>query len=111
MFRTRTGEATVEVQDWSVLSKAVRGLPEKWHGLTDVEARFRQRYLDLIANEDSRRIAVMRSKSISVLRRFMDGRGFMEVETPMLVQVPRRGYRPPRSPPTTTPSTATSTCG
>ena len=53
VFRTRTGEATVEVQDWTVLSKAVRGLPEKWHGLTDVEARFRQRYLDLIANEDS----------------------------------------------------------
>ena len=54
VFRTRTGEATVEVEDWTVLSKAVRGLPEKWHGLTDVEARFRQRYLDLITNEESR---------------------------------------------------------
>ncbi len=95
VFRTRTGEATVEVADWSVLSKAVRGLPEKWHGLTDVEARFRQRYLDLIANEDSRRIAVMRSKAISALRRFMDGRGFMEVETPMLVQVPAGGTARP----------------
>ena len=95
MFRTRTGEATVEVEDWTVFSKAVRGLPEKWHGLTDVEARFRQRYLDLIANEDSRRIAVMRSRAISVLRRFMDGRGFMEVETPMLVQVPAGGTARP----------------
>ena len=95
VFRTRTGEATVEVEDWTVLSKAVRGLPEKWHGLTDVEARFRQRYLDLIANEESRRIAVMRSKAISVLRRFMDGRGFMEVETPMLVQVPAGGTARP----------------
>ncbi len=95
VFRTRTGEATVEVEDWTVLSKAVRGLPEKWHGLTDVEARFRQRYLDLIANEESLRIAVMRSKAISVLRRFMDGRGFMEVETPMLVQVPAGGTARP----------------
>ena len=95
VFRTRTGEATVEVEDWTVLSKAVRGLPEKWHGLTDVEARFRQRYLDLIANEESLRIAVMRSRAISVLRRFMDGRGFMEVETPMLVQVPAGGTARP----------------
>ena len=78
-----------------MLSKAVRGLPEKWHGLTDVEARFRQRYLDLVANEDSRRIAVMRSRAISALRRFMDGRGFMEVETPMLVQVPAGGTARP----------------
>ncbi len=95
VFRTRTGEVTVEVQDWVVLSKAVRGLPEKWHGLTDVEARFRQRYLDLIANEDSRRIAVMRSRALASLRRFMDGRGFMEVETPMLVQVPAGGSARP----------------
>ena len=79
----------------TVLSKAVRGLPEKWHGLTDVEARFRQRYLDLIANEESRRIAVMRSRAISALRRFMDSRGFMEVETPMLVQVPAGGTARP----------------
>lgn len=95
VFRTRTGEATVEVGEWTVLSKSMRGLPEKWHGLTDVEARFRQRFLDLIANEDARRIAVMRSKTIRALRRFMDERGFMEVETPMLVHVPAGGTARP----------------
>ncbi len=95
VFRTRTGEATIEVQEWTVLSKSIRTLPEKWHGLSDTEARFRQRYLDLIANDDARRIAVMRSKMISALRRFMDGRGFMEVETPILVQVPAGGTARP----------------
>lgn len=95
VFRTRTGEATIEVQEWTVLSKSIRNLPEKWHGLTDVEARFRQRYLDLISNEDARRIAIMRSRMISALRRFMDGRGFMEVETPILVQVPAGGSARP----------------
>ena len=87
VFRTRTGEITLEVQEFSVLCKSLRPLPEKWHGLTDVETRFRQRYLDLIANEAVRHIAVMRSRIVGSVRRFMDGRGFMEVETPVLVPV------------------------
>ena len=87
MLRTRTGEVTLEVQTFEVLSKSVRPLPEKWHGLRDVEIRYRQRYLDLISNEDARRLAVMRSRVSTEMRRFMDGRGFMEVETPILVSV------------------------
>ena len=87
LFRTRTGEITVEVRELTLLCKSLRPLPEKWHGLTDVEIRFRQRYLDLIANEEARRIAVMRSRAISSMRRFMDDRGFLEVETPILVSV------------------------
>ena len=87
LFRTRTGEVTVEVRELTLLCKSLRPLPEKWHGLTDVEIRFRQRYLDLISNEEARRIALMRSRAVSSLRRFMDNRGFMEVETPVLVPV------------------------
>lgn len=94
-MRTKTGEATIEVKSWLVLSKSVRPLPEKWHGLTDTEQRFRQRYLDLISNEEARRVAVLRSKTISALRRYMDGRGFMEVETPVLVNVPTGGTAKP----------------
>ena len=84
LFRTRTGEITVEVKSWSFLSKALRPLPEKWHGLKDVETRYRQRYLDLIANEDARRVFTIRTRAISSLRRFLDGREFLEVETPVL---------------------------
>ena len=87
VMRTRTGEATVEATTLTVLSKALRPLPEKWHGLADTEVRFRQRYLDLIANDDAQRVAVMRSKIVSSMRRFLDGLGFMEVETPVLVPV------------------------
>ena len=87
LFRTRTGEITVEVQQMTVLCKSVRPLPEKWHGLSDVEIRYRQRYLDLIANDEARNIALLRSKTTSTMRRFMDGRGFVEVETPILVPV------------------------
>lgn len=97
VFRTRTGEPTIEVHRWTMLSKSIRSLPEKWHGLTDVEARFRQRYLDLIANEEARGAAVMRSRMIRAVRRFMDARGFMEVETPILVQVPAGGAARPFS--------------
>lgn len=97
VFRTRTGEPTVEVERWAMLSKSIRSLPEKWHGLNDVEARFRQRYLDLIVNEGARRAAVMRSQMIRAVRRFMDARGFMEVETPILVQVPAGGAARPFS--------------
>ena len=91
VFRTRTGEVTLEVEQWSLLCKSLKPLPEKWHGLSDVEARYRQRYLDLIANEDARRVAVQRSRLVSSMRRFMDGRGFMEVETPVLVSVAAGG--------------------
>ena len=87
LFRTRAGEVTVDVRDFSLLSKSLRPLPEKWHGLTDIELRFRQRYLDLIANEEARHVAVMRSRIVSLVRHFMDSRGFMEVETPVLVPV------------------------
>ena len=95
LFRTRTGEITVEADEWTVLSKSLRPLPEKWHGLADVEARYRQRYLDLISNEEAMRIAVMRTRFVSALRRFMDGRGFMEVETPVLVPVAAGGTARP----------------
>ena len=87
LFRTRSGEITVEAREFTLLCKSVRPLPEKWHGLTDVEMRFRQRYLDLIANEEARHIAVMRSRTISSIRRTMESRGFIEVETPILVPV------------------------
>ena len=97
VIRTRTGEPTVEVKRWAMLSKSIRSLPEKWHGLNDVEARFRQRYLDLIVNEGARGAAVMRSRMIRAVRRFMDARGFMEVETPILVQVPAGGAARPFS--------------
>ena len=95
MFRTRTGEITVEVREFEVLAKSLRGLPEKFHGLTDTETRYRQRYLDLIANPEAREIAIMRSRAVSVIRRFMDGRDFIEVETPMLVPVAAGGMAHP----------------
>jgi len=84
LFRTKTGELSVWVTELSVLSKALLPLPEKWHGLTDVELRYRQRYLDLIANEDSRRVFMTRAKIVQELRRFFDERGYTEVETPMM---------------------------
>ncbi|MBM3132130.1 MAG: lysine--tRNA ligase, partial [Chloroflexi bacterium] len=81
---TRTGEITVQASEYTLLSKSLQPLPEKWHGLTDVEKRYRQRYLDLISSEEVRRIFEVRSKAISAMRRFLDGQGFMEVETPVL---------------------------
>ena len=84
LFRTQTGELTVEVHHFELLSKCLHPLPEKWHGLKDVEVRYRRRYLDLIANPDSRRTFLLRSRLISELRRFLDERGFVEVETPVL---------------------------
>lgn len=84
LFKTKTGEITVRVQSYKLVSKALRPLPEKWHGLTDNEQVYRQRYLDLIVNSESREIFVMRSKVISCIRRFLDDRGFLEVETPIL---------------------------
>ena len=95
IFRTRTGEITLEVRDCTVLAKSLRPLPEKWHGLAEVEIRYRQRYLDLIANPQAREIAIMRSKMVSTLRRFMDDRGFIEVETPVLVPIAAGGTAQP----------------
>jgi len=84
IFRTRSGEVTVDASDFTLLSKSLQPLPEKWHGLTDVEKRYRQRYLDLISNEEVGRIFAVRSRAIAAIRRFLDGRGFVEVETPVL---------------------------
>jgi lysyl-tRNA synthetase class 2 len=84
LFRTRTGEVTVLVESHRILAKSLHPLPEKWHGLTDVELRYRQRYLDLVANEEVRRIFVVRSKVVTAMRQFLDARGFLEVETPVL---------------------------
>lgn len=84
LFRTRTGEITVRGESMVVLSKALRPLPEKWHGLQDTETRYRQRYLDLIANPEVRDIFVNRTKTISTVRRVLDEKGFLEVETPVL---------------------------
>ncbi|MEI6665462.1 MAG: lysine--tRNA ligase [Chloroflexota bacterium] len=84
LFRTRTGEITVGVESWQVITKALRPLPEKWHGITDMETRYRQRYLDLIANERSREIARLRADAVLAIRRFFHDRGFIEVETPVL---------------------------
>jgi lysyl-tRNA synthetase class 2 len=84
LFRTRSGEITLQVGDFKMLAKSLHPLPEKWHGLKDVETRYRQRYLDLIANEEVREIFVVRARVVSALRRFLDERGFLEVETPVL---------------------------
>ena len=84
LFRTRTGEPTVKVESFALLSKALHPLPEKRHWLADVETRYRQRYLDLIGNEDVRDTFVKRAEIIRALRRFLDERGFLEVETPAL---------------------------
>jgi len=84
LFRTRTGEVTVYVANFQMASKALHPLPEKWHGLKDVEIRHRQRYLDLIANPDVRDIFRKRTKIITAMRKFLDGEGFLEVETPTL---------------------------
>jgi lysyl-tRNA synthetase class 2 len=88
LFRTKTGELSLWVDELTLLSKALLPLPEKWHGLTDVELRYRQRYLDLIANEGSRRVFLTRAKIVQELRRFFDDRGYIEVETPMMHPIP-----------------------
>ncbi|MDD4909450.1 MAG: lysine--tRNA ligase [Candidatus Omnitrophica bacterium] len=88
MFKTRTGQVTLKVFDFTLLSKAVRPLPEKWHGLKDVETRYRQRYLDIIANSEAGSVFILRSGIISCLREFLDERGYLEVETPMMHPIP-----------------------
>jgi lysyl-tRNA synthetase class 2 len=84
LFRTKTGELTIRVESLTFLAKALKPLPEKWHGLTDVEVRYRQRYLDLISNPETRAAFVTRSRLIQEIRAFFDERGYVEVETPML---------------------------
>jgi len=88
LFRTRTGELTVGVKEYQLLSKSIRPLPEKWHGLTDVELRYRQRYLDLLVNPEVSRIFRVRSQMIRTIRDFFDRRGYLEVETPMMQPLP-----------------------
>lgn len=84
LFKTRTEEITIAVKDFTILSKSLHNMPEKWHGLKDVELRFRKRYLDLIANDDSVDTFVKRAKIVRIIRSFLDSRKFIEVETPML---------------------------
>src|SRR4029077_7507548 len=84
LFRTRTGELTIHVEDITFLAKDFLPLPEKWHGLSDVELRYRQRYIDMVMNQDVREVFVKRSKVVQSIRRFLDARDFVEVETPMM---------------------------
>ena len=84
LFVTKTGEVTLRVAEFSLLTKALRPLPEKWHGLQDDDARYRQRYLDLISNEESRRVFALRTAIIRRIRRYLEEEDFMEVETPIL---------------------------
>ena len=86
LFRTKKGEITLEVSNYTMLCKSLRPLPEKWHGLADVEKRYRQRYLDLISNEDARTIFTLRSQIITEVRNFLNSQGFIEAETPVLQQ-------------------------
>ena len=95
VFRTRRGEITVEIHSFQLLTKSLRPLPEKWHGLKDVEIRYRQRYVDLIANTEVRDVFRARTKIIATLRRLLDQRGFLEVETPVLQEVPGGGHARP----------------
>lgn len=88
LFKTHSGEPTVKVIEFAVLAKALRPLPEKWHGLKDVELRYRQRYLDLISNEEVKKVFLLRSDIIRAIRDFLDERGFLEVETPMMHPIP-----------------------
>ncbi|QFY90240.1 lysine--tRNA ligase [Magnetovirga frankeli] len=88
LFKTQTGELSLKVDDIRLLTKALRPLPEKWHGLTDTEQRYRQRYLDLIVNPDSRNTFLLRTAIVQFIRNYLNGRGFLEVETPMMQVIP-----------------------
>ena len=95
LIRTRTGEITIDALELTVTAKGMRPLPEKWHGLRDVETRYRQRYLDLIANREIMPVFALRSKAIRGIRRFLDDRGFLEVDTPILVPVAAGAHAKP----------------
>ncbi|HLR62796.1 MAG TPA: lysine--tRNA ligase [Lentibacillus sp.] len=88
MFKTKVGELSVKAVKFTLLTKSLRPLPEKYHGLKDIEQRYRQRYLDLITNPDSKETFILRSKIIQSMRRYLDGQGFLEVETPMMHGIP-----------------------
>ena len=88
LFKTKTGELSVRAERVVLLTKALRPLPDKWHGIADTEMRYRRRYVDLIMNEETRRVFQTRSRLVSYLRAFLDARGFLEVETPMLHPIP-----------------------
>lgn len=87
-FKTRTGEPSIKVLKLEILSKSIRPLPEKWHGLKDVETRYRQRYVDLVMNDDVKKVFIARTKIVSGIRSFLDSKGFLEVETPMMQSLP-----------------------
>jgi lysyl-tRNA synthetase class 2 len=87
VMKTKRGELSVKATDFTLLSKALRPLPDKWHGLADIDTRFRQRYVDLIANDDARRVFEIRAAAVDALRQFLKDRGFVEVETPVLHSV------------------------
>jgi len=95
IFKTRRGEITLEVHSFQLLTKSLRPLPEKWHGLKDVEIRYRQRYVDLIANPQVREVFRARSKIITSIRGLLDERGFIDVETPVLQEIPGGGHARP----------------
>ncbi|TME20806.1 MAG: lysine--tRNA ligase, partial [Chloroflexi bacterium] len=95
IFRTRRGEITLEVHSAQLLTKSLRPMPEKWHGLKDVETRYRQRYVDLIANPQVREVFRARSKIITSIRGLLDERGFIDVETPVLQEIPGGGHARP----------------
>src|SRR5436190_20549627 len=95
IFRTKRGEITLEVQTFQLLTKSLRPLPEKWHGLKDVEIRYRQRYVDLIANPQVRAVFRARTKIITAIRGLLDERGFVDVETPVLQEIPGGGHARP----------------
>ena len=88
MFKTNVGELSIKVTEFTLLTKALRPLPEKYHGLKDIEQRYRQRYLDLIMNTDSKQTFILRSKIIQEMRNYLNGQGFLEVETPMMHSIP-----------------------
>ena len=88
VFRTKTGELTIFTEELTLLCKSIRSLPEKWHGLKDIETRYRKRYLDLIVNSSVRDIFIKRSKVIRSLRKFLDSKGYLEVETPIMQPIP-----------------------
>src|SRR6185437_3857862 len=83
-FKTKVGELSIKVQAFELLTKALRPLPDKFHGLKDVEQRYRQRYLDLIMSDESKKTFVARSRIIQSMRRYLDSQGYLEVETPMM---------------------------
>ena len=95
LFKTKTGELTIEAQDFDVLAKSLRNLPEKWHGLTDVEKRYRQRYLDLIVNREVKEVFITRSRIIDAIREYLKALGFIEVETPILQKVAAGAFAKP----------------